>query len=368
MRRQQGMVLDDRYVPYLQMAGLYHLARLNNRWFRLDEALVSAFVERWRPETHTFHMPFGECTITLQDVAYQLGLPVDGRYVSGCLSEFHETFGECPEGADEDTVRRYARAYIMMLLGTQLFADKSGNRVHIRWLPFVARLEEMGTYIWGSAALAWLYRCMCRVANRNVIKLAGPLQLLQSWIFWRFPRFRPAGWSGYIPSSSEKGPRVQTWRLWIDRLQDREVRISTDPTTSSSSTSPNTPSPTPTGGTPCKAFGRISTDPTTSPTPSFRSTAKDGEATGSTAGSYTGTDEEATAGLELEPAAAASVVAFRFEPPELDTTSTNFANNSGVLTLGNCLRHRNITCRSSSLPIVKQSYFTVSCKTVIGMR
>ncbi|XP_020961475.1 protein MAIN-LIKE 1-like [Arachis ipaensis] len=218
-------------------------------------------------------MPFGECTITLQDVAYQLGLPVDGRYVSGCLSEFHiyieggrpawvwfeelfgvvpppsqvqkyavncswfqETFGECPEGADEDTVRRYARAYIMMLLGTQLFADKSGNRVHIRWLPFVARLEEMGTYSWGSAALAWLYRCMCRVANRNVIKLAGPLQLLQSWIFWRFPRFRPAGfetfswplasrWSGYIPSSSEKGPRVQTWRLWIDRLQDREVSM-----------------------------------------------------------------------------------------------------------------------------------------------
>ncbi|QHO19925.1 serine/threonine-protein phosphatase 7 long form homolog [Arachis hypogaea] len=91
----------------------------------------------------------------------------------------------------------------------------------------------MGTYSWGSAALAWLYRCMCRVANRNVNKLAGPLQLLQSWIFWRFPRFRPAGfemfscplasrWSGYIPSSSEKGLRVQTWRLWIDRLQDRE--------------------------------------------------------------------------------------------------------------------------------------------------
>ncbi|XP_052118710.1 serine/threonine-protein phosphatase 7 long form homolog [Arachis duranensis] len=251
MRRQQGMRLDDRYVPYLQMAGLYHLARLNDRWFRLDEALmaglyhlarlndrwfrldealVSAFVERWRPETHTFHMPFGECTITLQDVAYQLGLPVDGRYVSGCLSEFHiyieggrpawETFGECPEDADDDTVRRYARAYIMMLLGTQLFADKSGNRIHIRWLPYVARLEELGTYSWGSTVLAWLYRCMCRVANRHVIKLAGPLQLLQSWIFWRFSRFRPAGyeelswplasrWSGYNPSGSEKGPRVQ---------------------------------------------------------------------------------------------------------------------------------------------------------------
>ncbi|QHN78171.1 uncharacterized protein DS421_19g659090 [Arachis hypogaea] len=205
------MRLDDRYVPYLQMAGLYHLARLNDRWFRLDEAL---------------------------DVAYQLGLPVERRYVSGCLSEFHiyieggrpawvwfqellevipppsqvqkyavnctwfqETFGECPEDADEDTVCRYARAYIMMLLGTQLFADKSGNRIHIRWLPYVVRLEELGTYSWGSAALAWLYR------PAGYETFSWPLA---------------SRWSGYNPSGSEKGPRVQMWRLRIDRLQDRE--------------------------------------------------------------------------------------------------------------------------------------------------
>ncbi|XP_016206830.1 serine/threonine-protein phosphatase 7 long form homolog [Arachis ipaensis] len=212
------------------MAGLYHLTRLNDRWFWLDEPLVSVFVERWHLETHTFHMPFGECTITLQDMAYQLGLPVDGRYVSGCLTDFQiyiqggrpawvwfqellgvipppsqvqkfavnctwfqKTFGECPEGADEETVRRFA-----------------------------PRLEEMGTYSWGSAALAWLNRCMCRVVNRHVVKLAGPLQLLQSWIFWRFPRFRPVRWSGYNPSGSDKGPRVQMWRLRIDMLQDRD--------------------------------------------------------------------------------------------------------------------------------------------------
>ncbi|RYR40001.1 hypothetical protein Ahy_A09g045651 [Arachis hypogaea] len=258
MRRHQGMPLDERYVSYLQIARLYHLARLNDRWFQLDESLVSAFVKRWRPETHTFHMLFEECTITLQDVAYQLGLPVDGCYVSGCLTDFHvyieggrparvwfqellgvipplsqvqklavnctwfqETFGECPAGADEETVRRFAR---------QLFTDKSGNRIHIRWLLYVARLEEMGTYSWGSAALAWLYWCMCQVANRHVVKLAGPFQLLQSWIFWHFPRFRPAGydtcswplasrWSGYNPPGGEKRPRVQNWRLRLDMLQ-----------------------------------------------------------------------------------------------------------------------------------------------------
>ncbi|RYR05172.1 hypothetical protein Ahy_B06g085042 [Arachis hypogaea] len=50
--------------------------------------MVSAFIERWYPETHTFHMPFRECTITLQDVAYHQGLLVNGKVVSGCLIDF----------------------------------------------------------------------------------------------------------------------------------------------------------------------------------------------------------------------------------------------------------------------------------------
>ncbi|RYR70093.1 hypothetical protein Ahy_A03g016609 [Arachis hypogaea] len=162
---------------------------------------------------------------------------------------FQETFGECPDGADEEIVRHFARAYIMMLLGTQLFADKSSNRIHIRWLPYVARLEDMGGYSWGSAALAWLYRCMCRVANRHVVKLAGPLQLLQSWIFWRSPSLGLLGMmrlAGPFPRGTvivfcyvsllylfsimeaiscivdNKGPRVQMGRLKIDLLQPRD--------------------------------------------------------------------------------------------------------------------------------------------------
>ncbi|XP_072076882.1 protein MAIN-LIKE 2-like [Arachis hypogaea] len=138
-------------------------------------------------------MSFEKCTITLQDVAYQLGLPIDGQYASGCLTNFarYVEGGRPAWGADDETVRRYARAYITMILSTQLFGNKSGTRLHIRWLPYVARLEDMGQYSWGSAALSWLFRCMCRVVNRNVVKLAGPLQLFQSWIFWRFPSFRP---------------------------------------------------------------------------------------------------------------------------------------------------------------------------------
>ena len=48
---------------------------------KINMPSISAFVERWHPETNTFHMPFGEMTITLHDVHYLLGVPVHGRAV-----------------------------------------------------------------------------------------------------------------------------------------------------------------------------------------------------------------------------------------------------------------------------------------------
>ncbi|QHO12597.1 pentatricopeptide repeat-containing protein At4g04790, mitochondrial isoform X1 [Arachis hypogaea] len=70
IRRQQNMPLHERIISYLEIARLYHFTRLNTHWFYVDEPLVSAFIERWCLKTHTFHMPFGECTIMLQNVAY----------------------------------------------------------------------------------------------------------------------------------------------------------------------------------------------------------------------------------------------------------------------------------------------------------
>ncbi|XP_040954776.1 protein MAIN-LIKE 1-like [Gossypium hirsutum] len=72
---------DQRVILYLNVAGFGVAAYI--QIFELQADLISALVERWRPETHTFHLPCGEVSITLQDVAVQLRLSINGEAVIG---------------------------------------------------------------------------------------------------------------------------------------------------------------------------------------------------------------------------------------------------------------------------------------------
>ncbi|XP_040942343.1 protein MAIN-LIKE 2-like [Gossypium hirsutum] len=146
---------------HLQAAGFLHAARMS-RGCKLDLALFNALVERWRHETHTFHLPCGKCTITLEDVALQLGLPVDGLVIMGSaivlgkvglcqsllgnvsdkfegdwisMNWLKDNFNELPkdlENQTEEVIEQYARAYIMRLTGGILVPNKSRNLVHIK--------------------------------------------------------------------------------------------------------------------------------------------------------------------------------------------------------------------------------------------
>ncbi|RWR94952.1 serine/threonine-protein phosphatase 7 long form [Cinnamomum micranthum f. kanehirae] len=73
--------LTHRQQEYIRMCGLEQLSNIIR--MTIDHPLITALVERWRPETNTFHLPCGEATITLEDVAYIYGLPIDGPAVTG---------------------------------------------------------------------------------------------------------------------------------------------------------------------------------------------------------------------------------------------------------------------------------------------
>ncbi|MBA0752992.1 hypothetical protein Gogos_021167, partial [Gossypium gossypioides] len=67
---------------YLREVGFWNVANIG-RGCKLNPKLISVLIERWRPEMNTFHFPCGECTITLEDVQLQLGLPVDWSVLTG---------------------------------------------------------------------------------------------------------------------------------------------------------------------------------------------------------------------------------------------------------------------------------------------
>ncbi|MFQ6626034.1 hypothetical protein Gotur_005853 [Gossypium turneri] len=102
---------------YLREANFWHVATIG-RGCKLDLKLISALIERWRPDTHTFHLLCGERTITLEDVNLQLGLPVDGYAVTGSV---HLVIGE-----------RYATSFWVLF---RIILTKTHSRSRMMILP-----------------------------------------------------------------------------------------------------------------------------------------------------------------------------------------------------------------------------------------
>jgi hypothetical protein len=126
---------------------------------------ITTIVDRWRPETHSFHLSCREITVTLEDVAMILGLPirgcpiidrvdsagwhkrvvvfvsqvppvrvpsVKGQEAEVRVSWLREEFRECPPDADEATVTMYAKAWVWHMFATVLFPD--GTRDAASWM------------------------------------------------------------------------------------------------------------------------------------------------------------------------------------------------------------------------------------------
>nr|KYP47460.1 Serine/threonine protein phosphatase 7 long form isogeny [Cajanus cajan] len=70
-------------------------------------------------------------------------------------------------------------------------SDKSGNRLHLMYLPLLADLERAGRYSWGFTCLAHLYREICRAICPSPKKKGGCSLLLQSWAWYHMPFIQP---------------------------------------------------------------------------------------------------------------------------------------------------------------------------------
>jgi hypothetical protein len=72
---------------FTRRAGFLPLARLIiDGLSMMYSAALTTLVDRWRPETHMFHLLCGETTVIIQDVTMILGLSIDNISVCGLVS------------------------------------------------------------------------------------------------------------------------------------------------------------------------------------------------------------------------------------------------------------------------------------------
>ncbi|XP_070057262.1 serine/threonine-protein phosphatase 7 long form homolog [Nicotiana tomentosiformis] len=208
--------LHPRIVRRLQDMGnpmIIEIGRL-----QLDWSLITALIEQWRPETHTFHLPIGEATITLQDVEVLYRLSVDEHPVALLhalrdytglqylemlqrLTSFQPAEEAALVGASrlqlmpvrlhlevmhaditDDTpdlhINRYTRLLMLLMFGEVLFPNTSGNLVSLRFLHHLERLDGLPGYSWGAAVLGFLYRQMCQASMGTQRDIAGFLIMI----------------------------------------------------------------------------------------------------------------------------------------------------------------------------------------------
>jgi len=144
----------------------------------IDLGLVLGFMERWHPETNTFHLPIGEMTITLDDIWSLLHLSITGNFCStknlkyeysveilmtflgvdramACeelnqsrgaqvrlswLRELYDSY------CDNELWEFDARAYLLHLVGCTIFANKSATYVRTHYLELFRDLPTCRRY------------------------------------------------------------------------------------------------------------------------------------------------------------------------------------------------------------------------------
>jgi hypothetical protein len=194
---------------------------------KLNNGVLTAFAERWHPETSSFHLPVGELAITLDDVQCLLHLPIKGKFlnfekmdkkeavdmVSAYLGiakptvggEFGKTGGKnlrfnflqqvyvellekCLEMEDDGVstleemtpVREMCvRAFCLFLVCSTIFSNKSAWYVEVVYLQFFQDLTTTHEWNWGAAALAYMQAYMDDASEAETSQMAGYLSLVQ---------------------------------------------------------------------------------------------------------------------------------------------------------------------------------------------
>jgi len=167
-------------------------------------------------------------TITLDDVACLLGIPVVGRLIQEddldpdhsvelmvthllfpvkdvveqtsnnsdafvtytvlkeryehLLNRCNHLLGEDLSEKEEDEMSRIrlacVKTFLLLLLGYTLFADKNSKTINLLWMLAIWDLANISTWSWGAKGLAFLYEQLNLTSSPHVGSIGGYMSLL----------------------------------------------------------------------------------------------------------------------------------------------------------------------------------------------
>ncbi|XP_045831471.1 protein MAIN-LIKE 2-like [Trifolium pratense] len=210
-----------------------------------NPSLILALVQHWSPKTNTFVFPWGEATITLEDVMILGGFSVLGESVKLPLSSdllsieaklieirrrmlkskskkvshnaWLKFFKEGLEEENCDLFNLEHVGFLCLWLSRFVFPSCSDSVIDPRVFSIAIHLSQGKRMALASSVLASIYHNLSLLKEKLVsssssvkdfdVKVNGLFQLVQQWLFERFPILGPK-----YPNELKKGePRAARW-------------------------------------------------------------------------------------------------------------------------------------------------------------
>ncbi|CAL4942916.1 unnamed protein product [Urochloa decumbens] len=249
LRRQHEALWRDLGILDAILASTY--------WVRRDEGALLQLAAFWSAATSTFVFPWGEATVTLQDVAALAGLPLAGGPVRapvswelekevGSLEAIRMVFNQSkskkptygkwvkhflertPDGSRGDLVEH--GAFLSMWLSRSVLPSQQ-MVVQAATFPIAVRLARGESVALAPAALAGIYSDLSALKRRlGLLKgkeppfgVSSPMHILQLWVGERFPELRPKNARLRRAPDVSGVPRVVRWHDVRSVLDTRYV-------------------------------------------------------------------------------------------------------------------------------------------------
>ncbi|CAH2036362.1 unnamed protein product [Thlaspi arvense] len=236
--------MEALHEPIWKKAGIFEAIKASTYTITKNLTLICSVAEKWCPGTKSFVFPWGEATITLEDVMVLLGFSVLGspvfapletsetrdsaeklekvrlmhyRTAKGCVTQTPWMSSFFGRGG-----HREHEAFLVMWLSLYVFPAKSRRSISRHVIPMAVRLARGERIALAPAVLASLYRDLDRVSGfgreecDGRVNLKSLFKLVQVWTWERFKDTRPE------PREIPKGePRIAQW----DSLQQRSANV-----------------------------------------------------------------------------------------------------------------------------------------------